>query len=788
MRTLPLPFLLAFAIACRADGTTKYKPTEAGNDTGEQGDTGDSGDTDDTNDTSDTSDTDDTSDTGIDCVAEICDGIDNDCDGSIDEEDAEDAGSWYGDGDGDGYGAGAATVACAQPPGSVMTSDDCDDADPAVHPDAEVGCSAGDANCDGAPDNADADGDGFLGCEECDDTDALTYPGAPETCDGVDDDCDGVIDNDPVDPSVWYADDDADGYGGLNATMACEAPLGTVSSSDDCNDADATVFPGATEYCNGVDDDCDGTVDDGAVDKTTWYIDDDTDGFGDAATTSVRCDAPAGYVDNADDCDDADTLVNPAAIELCNGYDDDCDTVIDEADAADVTTWYEDADADLWGNSAVSVDQCDAPPGYVSQDGDCDDTEADIYPGATETFDGADNDCDGTTDIFDWSGTGADGALSVTGTTNIGEAWPVTTISGADVTLDDLSTLAVGDEVLIINMHGSDAAHSHVGVYEFGTVSAVSGTVITLSAAVSETFGEASNADLSGQAIQLVRVPNYTDVSIAAGGVLTAPPWDGETGGIVAFRASGTLSIADGGAVSADELGYAAGATGTCYNCDAYQGESYAGTGDGNLTSSSGPYGNWAAGYYLANYGGGGAMITGGGGNYGGGATAGVSWTGGSYPEAAAGDAYGDAELSVLFPGSGGAGVWHGSTVSGPGGDGAGIVWIAAGAVEVLGVDGVTAMGGTTTSWSTGTWTYGAGGGAGGSIWVTADTVDLTTDSLDAGGGFGESAHIRHGGDGGVGRIRVDYNWVNGNAFGSGTDTTEVNAGSEPDAGWLAVP
>lgn len=796
MRLLPLGLLLA--LGCRPEGVTKYKPADAGNDTdtaatSDTGEPDDSGEPDDTSDTSDTSEPDDTADTAdisIDCIAEVCDGVDNDCDGAIDEEDAVDAGIWYADGDADGFGAGAPTVACTPPEGAAENADDCDDADPTVHPGAEVGCTAGDANCDGAADDVDADGDGFLGCEECDDTDATAFPGAPEECDGADDDCNGAVDDDPIDPATWYADDDADGFGGDTSTDACDAPFGAVSTSDDCDDANAAVFPGAAEVCNAIDDDCDGTADDGAVDRATWYIDDDGDGYGDAATTSVRCDAPTGYVANADDCDDADGLVHPAGIELCNLTDDDCDGTIDEDDAADVTTWYEDADLDTWGNSDVAVDQCDAPVGYVELDGDCDDTDDAVFPGSTESFDGVDNDCDGTVDRFDWSGTGADGALSVTGTTTIGEAWPVTAITGPVVTLNDLSTLAEGDEVLIINMHGSDAAHTHVGVYEFGTVSSVSGTEVTLSAPLASTFGEASNADLSGQAIQVVRVPNYTDVAIDAGGLLTAPPWDGETGGIVAFRASGTLSIADGGAVSADDLGYAAGATGTSSNYDAFQGESYAGTGDGNLTYSytSGAYGNWAAGYYLSNYGGGGAMITGGGGNYGGRATAGDSWNGGSYPEAAAGETYGDAALTMIFPGSGGAGVWYGNTVPGPGGDGAGIVWIAAGAIAVAGADGVTAVGATTTNWSTGTWTYGAGGGAGGSIWLTADTVTLVTDSVEAGGGFGEAAHTRDGGDGGVGRVRLDYNQLNGATYGSGADATAATDGSEPDPGWTAVP
>lgn len=784
MRSLPL--LLSLAIACRADGVTKYK-TDTDGVTDDTNDTDSGGATDTAGDTS----TDSAIDTAADCVPEICDGVDNDCDGAIDESDATDAPVWYGDGDGDGYGAGLAVASCTQPEGSANNPDDCDDNDASVHPGADVACTDADANCDSVADNTDADGDHFLGCEECNDTDATAFPGGVEVCDGVDDDCDGVIDDNATDMTPWYSDADADSYGAGAAMLACDQPADAVANADDCDDADAAVYPGATELCNGIDDDCDGDIDQGATDTDTYYIDYDGDGYGNAAWAARSCSQPANYVANADDCDDTDDLVNPAGTELCNGYDDDCDAVVDEPDAADATTWYEDLDGDTWGNSAVYDVECDAPLGWVADDGDCDDADATAYPGAIERFDGTDDDCDGSIDEFTWIGTGADGALSVTGTTTIGDAWPVSALAGADITVTDLTTLAVGDEVLIVNMHGSDAAHSSVGAYEFGWVAAVSGTTITLESAPVTTFGETDNADLTDQTIQLIRVPQYTDVDVAAGGVLTAPAWNGETGGILAFRASGTVSVADGGAVTADELGYAGGNTGAAYNADGYQGESYAGSGDGGLNSSTGFYGNWAAGYYLANYGGGGAMITGGGGNYGGGATSGAAWddgTYGGYPEAEAGSAYGSAALSTMFAGSGGAGVWHGGSSPGAGGDGAGIVYIGASAIDVAGAGGVSAVGGTTVHWSTGAWTYGAGGGAGGTVWLVADTLTLVTDAVDAGGGFGEATHIRIGGDGGAGRIRLDYNAVNGLSYGAGGDATAAADACVPDAGWRAAP
>ena len=106
-------------------------------------------------------------------------------------------------------------------------------------------------------------------------------------------------------------------------------------------------------------------------------------------------------------------------------------------------------------------------------------------------------------------------------------------------------------------------------------------------------------------------------------------------------------------------------------------------------------------------------------------------------------------------------------------------MFIGASAIDADGAAAITAMGDSTTAWATGSWTYGAAGGAGGTVWLVADTVDLAAAAVDAAGGFGEDTHIRIGGDGGDGRIRVDANSVTGAAL---TDACE------PDAGWLGVP
>jgi MYXO-CTERM domain-containing protein len=213
----------------------------------------------------------------------------------------------------------------------------------------------------------DIDGDGLC---NADDPCPVAGPGVDIDKDGISDPCDNCIDIYNPD----QADDDGDGVGDVCDQCPGEADDGDdISDIDgdgvpdlcDCNRYEAAAYQGAVEVCDGIDNDCNGIIDDpGAEGEQLFYGDLDGDGFGDAAVTRMACTQPYNFVTNTDDCDDTDHKIYPGALERCNELDDDCDTEIDEYDDPDTTDTATPLDCDADDEPAEEPDSgCSTAPG-----------------------------------------------------------------------------------------------------------------------------------------------------------------------------------------------------------------------------------------------------------------------------------------------------------------------------------------------------------------------------------------------------------------------------------------
>lgn len=279
--------------------------------------------------------------------SETCNNFDDDCDGNVDN--GLNFVNYYNDADGDGYGTGIATNLCSNPGAGYVTTDgDCDDTNNTISPGATEICNILDDDCDTQIDEdlplftwyVDNDGDGigtgnytescaFLSGYatiggDCNDNDATISPVANEICNNVDENCDGVLND-----GLWiaaYIDADGDGYGdyGISVDGLCELTTGYVGNNQDCDDSNPAIYSSASEICDGLDNNCNGQIDDG-LPFTNYFIDMDGDGYG-AGNVYMLCSNPGpGYVTNNTDCNDNDAAFNPGISEICgNNIDENC--------------------------------------------------------------------------------------------------------------------------------------------------------------------------------------------------------------------------------------------------------------------------------------------------------------------------------------------------------------------------------------------------------------------------------------------------------------------------------
>ncbi|MFM7199876.1 MAG: putative metal-binding motif-containing protein [Myxococcota bacterium] len=315
-------------------------------------------------------DCDDTTASRAPALTESCDGVDNNCDGIVPSNEL--------DQDQDGH------TAC----NLGNTGADCNDQNAQIFVGASELCDGLDNDCNGQipTEELDQDGDGQSSCNhntkgsDCNDSNDTVYEGATEVCDSLDNNCNGTSDEGLTSISA-YEDADGDGFAANDAPalQGCSIPLGYVSERGDCADDDLTRHPAAEEICDGLDNNCDDVLPPEEQDL-------DHDGR-----------TPCNLLNAGSDCDDNDPNIYEGAAEQCDTIDNNCNGLADE-DVQDLT-WYQDIDGDGFaGSGALTQVNCARPAGYVLAQGDCNPTNPGIFPDATESCNGIDDDCDGLSD------------------------------------------------------------------------------------------------------------------------------------------------------------------------------------------------------------------------------------------------------------------------------------------------------------------------------------------------------------------------------------------------------
>ena len=363
------------------------------------------------------------------------------------------------------------------------------------------------------------------------------------------------------------------------------------------------------------------------------------------------------------------------------------------------------------------------------------------------------------------SGTGSNGSISVSSTyhtDSIRSAVSGNNASGTNtITVASATGFAVGQEVLIITMVDPATTGNLVGQYEFAIIASITSNTLTLTQNKVNTYNASATIKH-----QVIRVPQYQNVVVNTNGVLTCNAWNGTTGGVLAFRASGTLTVNSGGSINAVGKGYRGIAHNTAkyQNANGAQGEGIYGQGYMGA-SSNGQNGSWNNAFGNGGGGGTGTGDAGGGGGGGYAAVGSIGQAWGGHLGGNGGEIIGANSLARLYLGGAGGegGADEDGGHPGPGANGGGIIFVAASTIAGTGsITANGAVGGTATNnfSGSGAGMAGGGGGAGGSLQIQASVITLAGSSITAtgGNGGGNNGAGAVGGAGSSGRIRIDMN------------------------------